>query len=107
MHRAGILAGSAWAEYRRSGDVWGRSLPQGLVEGEALPEPLFTPTTKAEQGHDESMSLREAEDMVGGPTARRLEESSLEVYRFAHDFAGQRGIILADTKMEFGTIDGT
>ena len=102
----GYLAGSAWAEYRRSGTLWGRSMPPGLVEGEALPEPLFTPTTKAEQGHDESMSLRELEDMVGGPIARRLEESSLEVYRFAHDYARQRGIILADTKMEFGLIDG-
>ena len=102
----GYLAGSAWAEYRRSGTLWGRSMPPGLVEGEALPEPLFTPTTKAEQGHDESMSPRELEDMVGGPTARRLEESSLEVYRFAHDYARQRGIILADTKMEFGLIDG-
>ena len=102
----GYLAGSAWAEYKGSGTVWGKRLPSGLKEGEGLPEPLFTPTTKAEEGHDQNMSYQEVVDMVGDGMARKLEEISLEVYRFADDFARQRGIILADTKMEFGLLDG-
>ena len=102
----GYLAGSAWAEYRREGTVWGRKLPQGLREGEALPELLFTPTTKAEEGHDESMTHQEVVDMVGESLARQLEEKSLEVYGFANAFARGQGIILADTKMEFGLLNG-
>ena len=110
----GYLAGSAWAEYRRSGTVWGQSLPQGLKEGEALPEPLFTPTTKAEEGHDESMTHQEVSDMlvlshgqgIGEGLARQIMSTSLAIYTFAHDYARQRGIILADTKMEFGLLDG-
>jgi phosphoribosylaminoimidazole-succinocarboxamide synthase len=102
----GYLTGSAWAEYKRSGTLWGQALPQGLIEGEALPEPLFTPTTKAEEGHDQSITLREVADMVGEDTARQLEEKTLALYSFAHDYARQRGIILADTKMEFGLLDG-
>ena len=102
----GYLAGSAWAEYRRNGTVWGRRLPEDLKEGEALPEPLFTPTTKAEEGHDQSMTTQEVVAMVGEETARQLEESSLAIYSFAHDYARKRGIILADTKMEFGLLDG-
>ncbi len=102
----GYLAGSAWAEYRRSGTVWGKELPEGLKEGQALPEPLFTPTTKAEEGHDQNMTHQEVVDMVGEHLARQLEESSLSIYSFANDFARQRGIILADTKMEFGIVDG-
>ena len=101
----GYLAGSAWAEYRRDGTVWGNEMPQGLKEGEALPEPLFTPTTKAEEGHDQSMTHQEVVDMVGERLARHLEESSLSIYSFANDFARQRGIILADTKMEFGLVN--
>ncbi len=101
----GYLAGSAWAEYRRDGTVWGNEMPQGLKEGEALPEPLFTPTTKAEEGHDRSMTHQEVVDMVGERLARHLEESSLSIYSFANDFARQRGIILADTKMEFGLVN--
>ena len=102
----GHMAGSAWAEYRREGTVWGRELPQGLKEGQALPEPLFTPTTKAEEGHDESMTHLEVVDMVGEALAKRLEETSLEVYDFANRFARSQGIILADTKMEFGLLNG-
>ncbi|MCE2463290.1 MAG: phosphoribosylaminoimidazolesuccinocarboxamide synthase [Dehalococcoidia bacterium] len=102
----GYLAGSAWAEYRRNGTVWGKELPEGLKEGQALPEPLFTPTTKAEEGHDQNMTHQEVVDMVGENLARQLEESSLSIYSFANDFARQRGIILADTKMEFGIVDG-
>ncbi|MEK7510206.1 MAG: phosphoribosylaminoimidazolesuccinocarboxamide synthase [Patescibacteria group bacterium] len=102
----GYLAGSAWAEYRRNGTVWGQRLPQGLKEGEALPEPLFTPTTKAEVGHDQNMSYQQVEDMVGVELARQLEEKSLAIYSFAQDYAQRRGIILADTKMEFGLLNG-
>jgi phosphoribosylaminoimidazole-succinocarboxamide synthase len=102
----GYITGSAWAEYRRQGTVSGAPMPAGLVEGQAFPEPIFTPTTKAEQGHDQNMSVQEVIDMVGGGLARRLEEASKTIYRFAHDYARQRGIILADTKMEFGLVDG-
>ena len=102
----GYITGSAWAEYRRQGTVSGVPMPAGLVEGQAFPEPLFTPTTKAEQGHDQNMSVQEVIDMVGGGLARRLEEASKSIYRFAHDYSWQRGIILADTKMEFGLVDG-
>ena len=102
----GYLAGSAWSEYKRQGTVWGQRLPQGLKEGEALPEPMFTPTTKAEEGHDESMTVQDVANMVGGDLTRQLEESSLALYAFANDYARQRGIILVDTKMEFGLLDG-
>ena len=102
----GYLTGSAWAEYRRSGTVWGERLPEGLREGDALSEPLFTPTTKAEQGHDQSMTRPEVVNMVGEDVAHELEQKSMAVYAFAHDFARGRGIILADTKMEFGLLDG-
>ncbi len=102
----GYLAGSAWAEYRKNGTVFGKTMPGGLLEGQMFPEPFFTPTTKAEEGHDENISIAEVEGMVGVETARDLEEKSLAVYRFARDYAAGRGIILADTKLEFGYIDG-
>ena len=102
----GYLAGSAWAEYVQSGTIWGERLPQGLKEGEALQEPIFTPTTKAEEGHDQAMTHQEMKDMVGGDLMRKIEESSLALYGYAHDYARSRGIILADTKMEFGLLDG-
>ena len=102
----GYLAGSGWAEYKRAGTVWGEKMPGGLREGEALPQPIFTPTTKAEEGHDQPMTRSEVVEMVGEATARQLEESSLALYSFAHDYVRQRGIILADTKLEFGFLDG-
>ena len=102
----GYLAGSAWGEYRRAGTVWGQEMAPGLIQGQALPEPMFTPTTKAEEGHDQNMTPREVVDMVGEEMARRLEETSLAIYAFARDYAGRCGIILADTKVEFGLIDG-
>ena len=102
----GYITGSAWSEYRRQGTVSGMDVGQGLVEGQPFPEPLFTPTTKAEEGHDENMSIEEVIDMVGADMARRLEETSKAVFKWAHDYAKERGIILADTKMEFGIIDG-
>lgn len=102
----GYLAGSAWSEYRKHGTVCGDRLPNGLRESEKLPEPIFTPSTKAASGHDENISIKQLIDMVGSDLARRLEEKSLEIYRYADDLARQRGIIIADTKMEFGVIDG-
>ena len=102
----GYITGSAWGEYRRQGTVSGKEMPAGLVEGDLFPEPLFTPTTKAEEGHDENMSDAEVVDMVGAEMAQKLADTSKAVYLYAHDFARERGIVLADTKMEFGTLDG-
>lgn len=102
----GYITGSAWAEYRQKGTVSGKPMVSGLLEGQAFPELLFTPTTKAEEGHDENMTDQEVVDMVGPELARQLEDVSTEVYRFASDYALGRGIILADTKMEFGLLNG-
>ncbi len=102
----GYLAGSAWREYRERGTVWGRKLPPGLREGAKLPEPLFTPTTKEEAGHDRPLSREELSKLVGEEVARKLEERSLEIYSFAERYARERGIIIADTKFEFGFIEG-
>ena len=100
------ITGSAWSEYRRQGTVSGMDMAPGLLEGQAFPELLFTPTTKAEVGHDENMSKQEVLDMVGADMAQRLEETSKAVFRAALAYAKEKGIILADTKMEFGIIDG-
>ena len=102
----GYITGSAWSEYRRSGTVQGMEMPAGLLEGQRFPELLFTPTTKAEEGHDENMTRQQVIDMVGTEMAAKLEETSKAVFGFADEFASQRGIILADTKMEFGLLDG-
>ena len=102
----GYITGSAWGEYRRSGTVSGKPMPEGLVEGDSFPTPIFTPTTKAEEGHDENMSDQEVIDMVGVEMAQKLEKASIEVYDFAQEYAKSRGVILADTKMEFGTLNG-
>ena len=102
----GFITGSAWSEYRCSGTVQGNPMPDGMREGDPFPEVLFTPTTKAEVGHDENMSFDEVVDMVGTDTANKLRDTTIEVYAFARDFARQLGIIIADTKMEFGTVDG-
>ena len=102
----GYITGSAWREYLRLGTVSGKEMPEGLLEGEPFPTPIFTPTTKAEQGHDENMSDQEVIDMVGVEMSTKLEKASIEVYTFAHEYSKSRGIILADTKMEFGTLDG-
>jgi len=101
----GYLSGSAWTEYKEAGTISGVSAPKGLQESQELPEPLFTPTTKAETGHDEPLSKKELEDLVGKTTARDLEQKSLAVYRYARDYARGRGIIIADTKFEFGFVD--
>ena len=102
----GYITGSAWAEYRSSGTVGGAPMPEGMREGDMFPQPLFTPTTKAEEGHDMPMSMDEVRDMVGEELAAKLEDASRRVYEFARDEAAARGIIIADTKMEFGLLDG-
>ena len=102
----GYITGSAWPEYRRAGTVSGKPMPTGLEESQVFAEPLFTPTTKAEEGHDQNMSDQEVLDMVGTDMARQLADASKLIYGFAREFALERGIILADTKMEFGIIDG-
>jgi phosphoribosylaminoimidazole-succinocarboxamide synthase len=102
----GYLAGSAWAEYRRAGTIGGQPAPPGLRVGAELPEPLFTPTTKAESGHDEPMTFAEVEALVGRGLAARLREVTLSVYGWARAFARERGIVIADTKLELGLVDG-
>jgi len=99
----GYLSGSAWAEYQKQGTVNSEPLPEGLKESQELPELLFTPTTKAETGHDQPLSTDELKEMVGGTMARELKEKSLSIYSYAREYA--RDIIIADTKMEFG-LDG-
>ncbi len=102
----GYLAGSGWAEYRRTGAVAGHRLPAGLREADRLPEPIFTPSTKAEVGHDETITRDQLADMVGADLARQLEERTLATYRAGAERAEAVGLILADTKFEFGWIDG-
>ena len=100
------ITGSAWAEYGRSGTVNSMPMPRDLKEADRFPEFLFTPTTKAEEGHDEPLTPDEVRDMVGAEMAGRLEETSIAVFRRAHDHARQKGMIIADTKFEFGLVDG-
>ena len=102
----GYISGSAWTEYKETGTISGISAPKGLQESQELPEPLFTPTSKAEAGHDEPLSKKEMENLVGKSTASELEEKSLAVYQHARDYAQGQGIIIADTKFEFGFVDG-
>jgi phosphoribosylaminoimidazole-succinocarboxamide synthase len=98
----GYLAGSAWEEYKKSGTVSGYHLPKGLLESQELPEPLFTPTTKAEKGHDVPLTFDEFKETVDVTLANDLKTISLAIYTFARDYAKTKGIIIADTKMEFG-----
>jgi phosphoribosylaminoimidazole-succinocarboxamide synthase len=102
----GYLSGSGWVEYQRSASVCGNLLPKGLRESDKLPEPIFTPSTKAESGHDLNISLAEVAAMVGPETAARVRDATLAIYRYAADLARERGIIIADTKMELGWHDG-
>jgi phosphoribosylaminoimidazole-succinocarboxamide synthase len=101
----GYLAGSGWVEYQDSGKVCGIPLPSGLRESDELPEPIFTPATKAETGHDINISFEEVVEIVGERTASVLRARTLAVYGFARDYARERGIIIADTKLEFGWVD--
>lgn len=99
----GYISGSAWKEYRQSGTLAGESLPQGLLESQRLDPPIFSPATKAEQGeHDENITFAQTEEILGGALAARLRDLSQEIYAFGRDVADARGIILADTKFEFG-----
>lgn len=103
----GYLSGSGWEEYKTTGEICGITLPKGLVESSKLEEPIFTPATKAEIGlHDENINFEKVEKMVGKELAQRLKSISLVVYKMARDFADQRGILIADTKMEFGIKNG-
>ena len=102
----GFLAGSGWKEYCQSHTVCGIHLPAGLVESSELPEPIFTPATKAETGHDINISFEQAAQIVGRDTAEQVRNLSLQIYRAARDYARQRGIIIADTKFEFGFYEG-
>jgi phosphoribosylaminoimidazole-succinocarboxamide synthase len=98
----GYLAGSGWKDYQRTGSVCGHALPPGLQESDRLPEPIFTPSTKAETGHDENITRDQAAELVGPERFAELEQVSLALYRFAADHAAARGILLADTKFELG-----
>jgi phosphoribosylaminoimidazole-succinocarboxamide synthase len=98
----GYLAGSAWEEYKKTGTVCGYQLPRGLLESQELPEPLFTPTTKAEKGHDKPLTMNEMKEVVDATLADDMRIASLNIYNFARDYARSKGIIIADTKMEFG-----
>jgi len=102
----GYLAGSGWKEYQQSQSVCGIRLPKGLKLGSELPEPIFTPATKAASGHDENITQERVAKLVGKATARELASTSLAVYRKARDYARARGILLCDTKFEFGERDG-
>ena len=100
----GYLAGSGWKEYRQSGTVCGIPLPAGLREASQLPEPIFTPATKAESGHDENINFQQMSAIVGADVAQVLQYRTLDVYRRAADYAKERGVIIADTKFEWGTL---
>ena len=102
----GYLSGSGWKEYQRTGAVCGISLPGGLRESDALPEPIFTPATKAQTGHDENISFEHMCSLIGAELSARLRDLTLKIYQQAADYARPRGIILADTKFEFGMIGG-
>ncbi len=98
----GYITGSAWKDYQATGATSGHELPKGLRDSDRLPEPIFTPSTKAVEGHDENIDLSQAAGLVGAERLREVERSSLELYRFAAEYALERGIIIADTKFEFG-----
>ncbi|MBN1368769.1 MAG: phosphoribosylaminoimidazolesuccinocarboxamide synthase [Dehalococcoidaceae bacterium] len=102
----GYLAGSGWTEYQQKGSICGVSVPSGLVESQSLPDPIFTPTTKADEGHDMPMEYSYLEQSFGSETAAALSHYSIEIYSFAREYALEHGFIIADTKFEFGTIDG-
>lgn len=104
----GYIIGSGWKDYQSTGKICGIPLPKGLKQADKLPEPIFTPSTKADIGdHDENISFDRAKDLVGEDTARWLRDKTLELYMFGAKWAEDRGIIIADTKFEFGLVDGT
>ncbi len=100
----GYISGSAWRSYKKDGTVCGINLPSGMQESEQFDEPLFTPSTKAEEGHDENISFERMKEIIGDENAEKLKNLSLEIYNRGADYARKRGIIIADTKFEFGRI---
>ncbi len=102
----GYITGSGWKSYTADGTLCGMTLPEGLLRSEQLAEPIFTPSTKAAEGHDENISFAEAEKIVGVDAAGRLRDLSLRIYSQGAEYAAERGVLLADTKFEFGLIDG-
>ena len=102
----GYLEGSALKEYKKSGTVGGMKMPEGLVQGDKLPEPLFTPSTKADEGHDINITYEQLIDLLGEEDAKALKDAALKLYTTVSEFALTKGLILADTKFEFGKIDG-
>jgi len=102
----GYLAGSAWKEYQESQSLAGEKMPPGLRESERLASPIFSPATKAESGHDENITFDQMKKDLGDELATKLRDASMELYKYASEFAGKRGLILADTKFEFGMFDG-
>lgn len=103
----GYIIGSGWTEYKATGSISGIRLPSGLKQGQKLPEPIFTPSTKAETGqHDQNISFQKTVDLLGSEAASWLRDKTLEIYKFGAKWAEQKGIIIADTKFEFGVIDG-
>jgi phosphoribosylaminoimidazole-succinocarboxamide synthase len=102
----GYIAGSGWREYRETGSICGIKLPDGLVEADELDEPIFTPATKATEGHDINITGKNAAEIVGKSNFEIIKQASLKIYAWARQYAKERGIIIADTKFEFGTLDG-
>ncbi len=102
----GYIIGSGWADYQRTGEVCGIELPSGLRQADRLPETIFTPATKATTGHDENIDFERAASIVGNDIAEQVRDFTLQLYELGHDHARSRGIILADTKFEFGIVDG-
>jgi phosphoribosylaminoimidazole-succinocarboxamide synthase len=102
----GYITGSAWKEYSRAGTMHGTRLPEGLPESARLPEPVFTPSTKADEGHDENISFSAAADLIGEALAAQVRDVALALYQRGADWARERGIIIADTKFELGLVDG-
>jgi phosphoribosylaminoimidazole-succinocarboxamide synthase len=100
----GYISGSGWKDYQKTGAICGISLPKGLRESDRLPEPIFTPSTKATTGHDENISFEETVAQIGRPLAEKIRDISLKIYQQASDRAAKHGIIIADTKFEFGLI---
>lgn len=104
----GYITGSAWSSYRKTGEVNGKKMPEGLLESQEFPEPIYTPSTKAELGqHDENISTEQAAEIVGEKYAKRIEELALKIYSVAKEYAKGRGIVIADTKFEFGLDEET
>jgi phosphoribosylaminoimidazole-succinocarboxamide synthase len=101
----GYIIGSGWKDYQKTGKVCGIELPKGLQQAQKLPEPIFTPATKAETGHDENISFEECAQRIGRPLAEKVREISIRLYKEAADYAATKGIIIADTKFEFGLDD--